>query len=55
MDKQDEYLIKATDITEKQEKYVHFFINNKYKGLYTFGHNEGRRIDNFERNRENNK
>lgn len=55
MAKQNEYLIKATDTTNAKEKYVQFFINNKYKGIYTFGHNEGRRIDNFERNRENNK
>lgn len=55
MEKQNEYLIKATDTTDKEAKYVQFFINNEYKGLYTFGHNEGRRIDNFERNRENNK
>ena len=55
MEKQNEYLIKATDTTDKKAKYVQFFINNEYKGLYTFGYNEGRRIDNFERNRENNK
>ena len=55
VEKQNEYLIKATDTTNKEAKYVQFFINNEYKGLYTFGHNEGRRIDNFERNRENNK
>lgn len=55
MEKQNEYLIKATDTMDKEAKYVQFFINNEYKGLYTFGHNEGRRIDNFERNRENNK
>ena len=55
MEKQNEYLIKAIDTTSKETKYVQFFINNEYKGLYTFGHNEGRRIDNYERNRENNK
>lgn len=55
LEKQNEYLIKATDTTNKEAKYVQFFINNEYKGLYTFGHNEGRRIDNFERNNENNK
>ena len=55
MEKQNEYLIKATDTTDKDEKYVQFFINNEYKGLYTFGHNDGKRTDNFERNRENNK
>ena len=55
MEKQNEYLIKATNTTKKEEKYVQFFINNEYKGLYTFRHNEERRVDNFERNRENNK
>ena len=55
MDKQNEYLIKVTNITNDRDKYVLVFINNKYMGLYTFSLNEERRIDNFERNRENNK
>ena len=55
MEKQNEYLIKEADTTNEFNRYVQFFINNKYKGIYTFGHNEERRIDNFERNRENNK
>lgn len=54
MPKQDEYLIKVTDITNEKEKYVQLFINNKYKGLCVFGYNEERRVDNFERNKENN-
>jgi len=55
MEKQNEYLMKATDTTDKKAKYVQFFINNEYKGLYIFDHSRERRIDNFERNRENNK
>lgn len=55
MDKHNEYLIKATDTTNKIERYVQFFINNKYKGIYIFSNNEGRRVDNFERNKENNR
>ena len=55
MPKQNEYLIKAADINNKNEKYVQLFINNKYKGIYTFSHNGERRIDNFERNKENNR
>ena len=55
MEKRDEYIIKKVDNTANEERYVEVFINNKYKGLYSFGPKEGRRIDNFERNRENNK
>ena len=54
MEKQNEYLIKVTDTINDKERYVQFFINNEYQGIYTFGHNEERRIDNFERNKENN-
>ena len=54
MEKRDEYLIKATSTTNPQEKYVQFFMNGEYQGLYSFGHKEGR-IDNFERNKENNR
>lgn len=55
MEKRDEYLIKVTNKTSDEERYVQFFINGEYKGLYSFGPKEERRIDNFERNRENNK
>ena len=55
MEKRDEYIIKKVDNTANEERYVQVFINNKYKGLYSFGPKEGRRMDNFERNRENNK
>ena len=55
MDKQNEYLIKVTNVINDRDKYVIVFINNKYMGLYTFSHNKERRIDNFERNRYNNK
>ena len=55
MEKENEYLIKAVNTINEKERYVQLFINNEYKGIYTFGHNEERRIDNFERNRENNK
>ena len=54
MEKIDEYLIKKASTTNQQEKYVQLFINSEYKGLYSFGHKEGR-IDNFERNKENNR
>ena len=55
MEKRDEYLIKVTNATNDDERYVQFFLNGEYKGLYSFGPKEGRRIDNYERNRENNK
>ena len=55
MEKRDEYLIKVTDnIINDKEKYVQFFINNEYKGLYSFGP-KNERINNFERNRDNNR
>lgn len=54
MEKRDEYLIKVTDTTNEKEKYVHFFINGEYKGLYTFGP-KSKKINNFEQNKENNK
>ena len=54
MEKRNEYLIKVTDSLVKNKKYVQFFINNEYKGLYSFESKEGR-IDNFERNKEANK
>ena len=54
MEKQNEYLIKVTDTTNENGRYVQFFINNKYKGVYSFGHNTERRIDSFERNKESN-
>lgn len=54
MEKRDEYLIKVTDTTNENEKYVHFFINGKYKGLYTFGPKD-KRINYFKQNKENNK
>ncbi len=54
MEKRDEYLIKVTDTTNKKEKYVHFFINGEYKGLYTLGPKD-KKINNYEQNKENNK
>ena len=54
MEKRDEYLIKVADTTDKNERYVQLFINNEYKGIYSFGHKD-RKINNFERNRENNR
>ena len=55
MGKRNEYVIKKVNNTNMNEKYVQVFINNKYNGLYSFGPKDERRIDNFERNRENNK
>ena len=55
MEKRDEYIIKKVDNSVNNERYVWLFINNKYNGLYSLGPKEERRIDNFERNRENNK
>ena len=55
MEKRDEYIIKKVDNSINNERYVLFFINNKYNGLYSLGPKEERRIDNFERNRESNK
>lgn len=55
MEKQNEYLVKVASITNNKDKYVQLFINNKYKGIYMLGHNDERRIDNFERNKENNR
>lgn len=52
MGKQNEYLIKVTNMINDKEKYVQFFINNKYMGLYTLSHNEERRTDKFERNKQ---
>ena len=42
MEKQSEYLIRVTDISNKNEKYVNFFINNEYKGIYIFGYKKER-------------
>lgn len=55
MSKIDEYVLTATDKIDENKKYVQFFINNNYKGIYLFEPKEGRREDNFERNKENNK
>ena len=55
MEKSDEYLIKVANIINDKEKYVRFFINNKYKGIYSLRYNEERSVDNFGRNKENNK
>ncbi len=55
MPKQNEYIIKSVDSTNEKERYVRFFINNKYIGLFELEHNEQKEINNFERNRENNK
>ena len=55
MEPRDEYLIKVEKPTNNQEKYVQFFINNKYKGIYSLGVDEERSMNNYERNRENNK
>ena len=56
MEKRDEYLIKIDEEgSRKNEKYVRLFINNEYKGIYSFGPKNGGKIDKYERNRENNK
>ena len=54
MEKRDEYTIKVANTVNDNERYVHFFINNKHVGLYTLEFKEGS-MNNFERNRENNK
>ena len=54
MEKKDEYTIKLANTISEDEKYVHFFINNEYKGVYSFRFKEGR-VNNFERNKENNR
>ena len=54
MEKRNEYVIKYADRIDKNEMYVQFFINNKYMGIYSIGHREWR-VNNFERNKENNK
>ena len=54
MEPRSEYIIHKVDNTNEPGKYVRLFINNKYKGIYSLDPKEGE-IDNFERNRENNK
>ena len=53
MEKRDEYVIKKID-GDSEKKCIRLFINNKYSGLYSLEFKE-RRIDNYERNRENNR
>lgn len=54
MEKRDEYTIRLANTMNENEKYVHFFINNKHIGVYSFGFKEGS-VNNFERNKENNR
>ena len=54
MEKRSEYIIKKVNNISENEKYVRLFINNKYMGLYSFSHKEGR-VDIVERNKENNR
>ena len=57
-EKQDEYILKQVEYTidssERHENNIKLFINNKYIGLYSLRPKE-RRINNFERNKENNR
>lgn len=55
MDKKDEYFIKKVGASDSTVNHVRLFINNKYVGIYSFSSKEGRKNENFERNRENNK
>ena len=55
MEKRDEYLIKKTSEINNNERHIKLFVNNKYIGLYSLGPKDGRRINNFERNKENNR
>lgn len=54
MQKHDEYTLSLAENTNEEKKYVRFFINNKYLGLYSLGYDE-RGMNIFERNKENNK
>lgn len=54
MEKRNEYRLKKVNSIKDNERYVHLFINNKHIGLYSLGFMEGG-INNFERNKENNK
>ena len=52
MDKESEYILKKADNSENS---VRFFINNEYIGLFNIKQNKERSVDNFERNKENNR
>lgn len=54
MEKHNEYILKAQSNINENGRYVQFFINNKYKGLYLIDYKEGS-MNNFERNKANNK
>lgn len=55
MEKRDDYIIKKEEDVSDDERYTQVFINNKYIGLFSLGPKEERRMNNYERNRENNK
>ena len=56
MEKQKEYILKKTNLnSQDNEKYVRFFINNKYIGLFSIEPNKERSVDIYEQNKENNK
>ncbi|MBP5303834.1 MAG: hypothetical protein J6Z00_02985 [Clostridia bacterium] len=55
LEKRDAYVLKAAKTTNEGERYVQFFINNQYLGLYSFGFKNEGSVNPYERNRENNR
>ena len=53
MKKDDKYILTKANKDSQNERNVLLFINNEYQGLYTINPKE-RRINNYERNKENN-
>ena len=54
MERHNTYTLKRSENTNEEARYVQFFINNQSMGVYKIGYKEGS-INNFERNKENNK
>ena len=54
MEKHDEYTLEIADSIKENQRYVQFFINNKYIGIYSLSYKEGS-MNNFERNKQKNK